>query len=196
MEHISGWLTAHEALLEDVSSLSHYIIVHQEGVVIQPNSVLNAIRETLGWTDTPFEYIFHDGYVRLRAFKDSYGNTIPATSGNLGGGPGDGGYDPNFGLDPNVFDLSGMDALGLSEERKTSLVAIKPSVEDEKFYFHFHEHMHKLRQRSPKSYEYLRDIDKKLGKFCYTVDSLLPKCLDADYRIKYVYKHSVGSLSM
>lgn len=65
VDQLRGWLLLYETLVQDLPQLQHFVMVHYEGLVIQPAGVLGAVRETLGWSELPLEYQFHGRAVYL-----------------------------------------------------------------------------------------------------------------------------------
>lgn len=218
VDQLNGWLLLYETLLLDLRHLSHFVIVHYEGLVIQPASVLSAVRETLGWRELPMEYQFHGRAVYLPPANHHVYNSTRLYNyrERVASGSADAlttkiaiRDDFNAGSEQMTRRLAGYKRhSGISSVsgklQRSPLVTIETSDEAIEWSFNYDHELQVLRSGRLTDYNQLLAMEKRLNKFCYSIHTLTPICTHQEQhqytgqmqkKLSYIYRQSKESLS-
>ena len=150
-------------LLEDVQHLSSYMIIMHEGLLVQPSYILNKVREMTKMMPYEFKYVSRDEEVYLTGTYDSNKAEWSAQDERL--------YD----LYPIIHS-------------PTKMFRIEHSDEAFEWSFSYMVAINKLEKNQPKVYKQLLKLESTLKKYCYSIHTMEPICVDSNSRIRYVYK--------
>jgi hypothetical protein len=204
-DQLGGWLLLYETLMQDLPHIAHYVLVHYEGLVIQPAAVLGAVRDTLGWRELPLEYQFHGRAVYLppasgRVYNSSrLYNVKERTAVAASGAAGVGFVDSESGLaqeqmlqgsgqgqqQQRARSLAGYKKYPVTRDagvsvsgklRRAPLVTIETSDEAVEWSFNYEHELKALRHTQPDVHRQLLAMEARLNKFCYSLRTLTPIC--------------------
>lgn len=173
VRHVAGWIKYYSALVDDLSHIAHYMVIHYEGLVKYKSNkrIIHELRLLLGWEAFPFRYGFDDGVISLEPIEKSTKNAVE-----------DGGKtqklrnSSNRRLTGYKTYKNGQLVPSGEEINPHALAYVQASDATVEWELNYDYKLNEFRKESPGIYSQLMRFEKKLNRFCYSLFKLQPIC--------------------